>query len=297
MSTPRRPNLRPTPTGESLIDTSVASDNRSENTVIEQERISFTGQPQPPQPQRRSSNSSRSVILSSQENETGFLVVQGVGGPVAHVVGVEDGNSEPDILMDEGHVSSEDNLSHDSYELIEKTAVGNLIENPNAFEKEFYRQAAKLQSSQNGLSSSRTSSHCSLTMSPQVLKRDIPPVPLQQVLEVSNTNSMSRVKSQDSFSQASMHNMSLNNNNSDRETPPILPRKTVVGNAAAQAAQAAAQQQALKPNEVSGCGQHKYANLAGINSVSIKCRDGCRLYFFFIFGLILKVGTFGKEGK
>ena len=258
VSTPRRPNLRPTPTGESLIDTSVASDNRSENTVIEQERISFTGQP--PQPQRRSSNSSRSVILSSQENETGFLVVQGVGGPVAHVVGVEDqdGNAEPDILMDEGHVSSEDNLSHDSYELIEKTAVpvGNLIENPNAFEKEFYRQAAKLQSSQNGLSSSRTSSHCSLTMSPQVLKRDTPaPVPnLQQVLEVSNTNSMSRVKSQDSFSQASMHNMSLNNNNSDRETPPILPRKTVVGNAAATAqAAAAAQQQALKPNEVSSC--------------------------------------------
>ena len=79
VSTPRtRPNLRPTPTRESLIDTSVASDNRSENTVIEQERISFTGQP------RRSSNS-RSIL--SQENETGFLVVQGVSGPVAHVVG------------------------------------------------------------------------------------------------------------------------------------------------------------------------------------------------------------------
>ena len=122
--------------------------------------------------------------------------------------------------MDEGHISSEDNLSHDSYELIEKAG---LIENPNAFEKEFYRQAAKL--SQNGLSSSRTSSHCSLTMSPQVLKRETP-VPLVAKL---NTNSMSRVKSQDSFSQASNHNLSINNNNSDRETPPILPRKTVVG--------------------------------------------------------------------
>ena len=240
VSTPRRPNLRPTPTRESLIDTSVASDNRSENTVIEQERISFTGQPQ--SQQRRSSNSRSILSGGNQDSETGFLVVQGVSGPVAHVVGVED-QGEADMLMDEGHVSSEDNLSHDSYELIEKTTAG-LIENPNAFEKEFYRQAAKLQSSQNGLSSSRTSSRCSLTMSPQVLKRDTP-VPIQSV---SNTNSMSRVKSQDSFSQASHHNLSLNNNNSDRETPPILPRKTVVGNAAAAAQQ---QQQALKPNEVS----------------------------------------------
>lgn len=137
--------------------------------------------------------------------------------------------------MDEGHISSEDNLSHDSYELIEKAA---LIETPNAFEKEFYRQAAKL--SQNGLSSSRTSSHYSLTMSPQVLKRETP-VPLVAKL---NTNSMSRVKSQDSFSQASNHNLSTNNN-SDRETPPILPRKTVVGGAG----QAAAVQSTV-PNEV-----------------------------------------------
>ena len=81
-------------------------------------------------------------------------------------------------------------MSHDSYELIEKVAAasqpGGLIElvNPqgqpplvastNQFEQEFYRQAAVSASSKNqknGLSSSRTSSHCSLTMSPQVMKR------------------------------------------------------------------------------------------------------------------------------
>ena len=145
-----------------------------------------------------------------------------------------------DILMDEGHISSEDNLSHDSYELIEKAG---LIENPNAFEKEFYRQAAKL--SQNGLSSSRTSSRCSINMSPQVIKRE---TPVPSLVAKLNTNSMSRVKSQDSFSQASNHNLSLNNNHSDRETPPILPRKTVVGGAGVNS-QATAVQSTV-PNEV-----------------------------------------------
>ena len=230
--------------------TSVASDNRSESTVIEQ---------------RRASNSRSIISLQSGTfggpEETSFLVVQGVGGPVAHIV---------DVDQDAGHCSSEDNLSHDSYELIEKVGHSSIIDlqqkpqittsgptiagsipivtSANQFEQEFYRQAAQANQKNNGLGSSRASSHCSLTMSPQVMKRpnavtapvtsETPesqnPAPAGSLNTASLNvpNDMSRVKSQDSFSQASNHNLSLtnlNNNSSDIEgTPPVLSRNQTV---------------------------------------------------------------------
>jgi hypothetical protein len=225
--------------GESLLDIgeySAASDNHSENTVIEQQ-----DRPHPAAiiGGRRASNSRSIVSIQSggeDEAGTGFLVVQGVSGPVAHMVGVDDHDEVDDMMMEDdgGVLSSEDNLSHDSYELIEKIPTNMDLSNKGAgaasgapsnhFEQEFYRQAAasKGQQKNGGLaSSSRTSSHCSLSMSPQVLKRGPTPIinkdpSADRLLMTSSnpasaSNSMSRVKSQDSFSQASNHS-NLNNN-------------------------------------------------------------------------------------
>ena len=171
-------------------------------------------------------------------DESGFLVVQGVGGPVAHAMVETDSlgghvGSHPDLIgdhMDGGHASSEDNLSHDSYELIEKnmmglvpisdvekqppvtTASGTVISSANQFEQEFYRQAAqasnKAKNGGNTVSSSRTSSHCSLNMSPQVIPRnEVVQVALHEhLVGKSPNNSINRIKSQDSFSQSSNHN-------------------------------------------------------------------------------------------
>ncbi len=198
-------------------DFSVASDNRSESTVVEQ--------------QRRASNSRSILSIQSGANadgDTGFLVVQGVSGPVAHMVGVDIDNHPVEVLIDEHEgATSEDNLSHDSYELIEK--AGSILElnnqvqqnQPpplvNQFEQEFYRQAAQASNKKNGMSgSSRASSHCSLSMSPQVIaKRQTDIVVVEPSPCASNTNSISRVKSQDSFSQASNHNVSLTNLNNN----------------------------------------------------------------------------------
>ena len=288
-STPRRP--QPPPRGgqhqqppgsvqrqhydrESLVEAefSGASDNRSENTVIEQDRSYAERGGSSTSGGRRASNS-RSILSNASNQDLqhggqpGYLVVQGVGGPVAHVVGVEDDEDDDDVdvddidqeevedelIMDDEHggpLSSEDNLSHDSYELIERVAGGSSsvvdlnkggssvvgvgvpppMTSANQFEKEFYRQAAaSAAAAKNGHNSSRTSSHCSLSMSPSVMKRKengnasvedivmtsganleaVAGQTQQQqpaaVITSTSSNSMSRVKSADSFSQASDH--------------------------------------------------------------------------------------------
>jgi hypothetical protein len=241
--------------GQPMAEFSIASDNLhsevdSRSTVIEQRRPSNA----------RSVNSIQSGSVTV--DDAGFLVVQGVGGPVAHAMVETDSlGHHPDLIgdhIDGGHASSEDNLSHDSYELIETKMLGNIREmtpeqhqaqqerktstgsagvipatgvgggpSANQFEQEFYRQAAQASSkAKNGgttAGSSRTSSRCSLNMSssnmfPQVMPRDeVVKVALEQgISPAGNSNSMSRVKSQDSFSQASNHNR--NNQNQDSLT-------------------------------------------------------------------------------
>ena len=231
-----------------------ASDNRSENTVIEQDQNSFSASSIVGLGGGRRASNTRSIVSNMSncnqqdggsvggEPAGGYLVVQGVGGPVAHVVGLEDDDDDDFILEDEGpasHLSSEDNLSHDSYELIERvggnSSIGELAKPSNnvpitsaanQFEQEFYRQAAA--SKNNGLNSSRTSSHCSLSMSPKIVKnnRNENGGSNAEINNGSHTTSeaniavtastptatstltataISRVKSADSFSQASNH--------------------------------------------------------------------------------------------
>ena len=265
-STPRRPP-QPQPRAqrhydrESLMEAefSGASDNRSENTVIEQQDRSFSASISASMGERvgRRASNSRSIVSNVSNNciqsgdpsdhpdqhsdhsrQPGYLVVQGVGGPIAHSIGMEEEDVDEDLIMEDegpgGPLSSEDNLSHDSYELIERahSSVVDLNKPPpssaNQFEQEFYRQAAA-SASKNGLDSSRTSSHCSLTMSPQVIKGKengndseadhiiavtASNTAANAVVNTAVTSAMSRVKSADSFSQASNHsNVSGNNLN------------------------------------------------------------------------------------
>ena len=239
--------------GQPMAEFSIASDNLhsevdSRSTVIEQRRPSNA----------RSVNSIQSGSVTV--DDAGFLVVQGVGGPVAHAMVETDSlGHHPDLIgdhIDGSHASSEDNLSHDSYELIETKMLGKIREmtpeqhqaqqerktstgstgvipatgvgggpSANQFEQEFYRQAAQASSkAKNGgttAGSSRTSSRCSLNMSssnmsPQVMPRgDVVKVALEHGKSPSgNSNSMSRVKSQDSFSQSSNHNRNNQNQGS-----------------------------------------------------------------------------------
>ena len=234
--------------GQPMAEFSIASDNLhsevdSRSTVIEQRRPSNA----------RSVNSIQSGSVTV--DDAGFLVVQGVGGPVAHAMVETDSlGHHPDLIgdhIDGGHASSEDNLSHDSYELIETKMLGKIREmtpeqhqaqqerktstgsagaisatgvgggpSANQFEQEFYR-VSKAKNGGTTAGSSRTSSRCSLNMSssnmsPQVMPRgDVVKVALEHGNSpAGNSNSMSRVKSQDSFSQASNHNRNNQNQGS-----------------------------------------------------------------------------------
>ena len=243
--------------GQPMAEFSIASDNLhsevdSRSTVIEQRRPSNA----------RSVNSIQSGSVTV--DDAGFLVVQGVGGPVAHAMVETDSlGHHPDLIgdhIDGGHASSEDNLSHDSYELIETKMLGKIREmtpeqhqaqqerktstgsagaisatgvgggpSANQFEQEFYR-VSKAKNGGTTAGSSRTSSRCSLNMSssnmsPQVMPRgDVVKVALEHGNSpAGNSNSMSRVKSQDSFSQASNHN---NRNNQNQGSLTSLVRST-----------------------------------------------------------------------
>lgn len=158
-STVSTPRNRPQSTDRtSLIEALNNSDKSEPPTVIDQVRHN-------------------SIQLDPEA--AGYLVVQGVEGPVVHEV--------PTV--------NEDNLSHDSYELIEKAieieVPSTTNSNVNQFEQEFFRQAA--QASKNG--------SLSLSSSP---KRAPAPSEIQEASPVTSID-MARVKSQDSFSQASNH--------------------------------------------------------------------------------------------
>ena len=78
----------------------MASNNPSENTstVIEQHDrynpVTASGG-------RRASNCRSIVSMQSAniEGEPGYLVVHGVGGPVAHVIGVDNHQNDPSLIV------------------------------------------------------------------------------------------------------------------------------------------------------------------------------------------------------
>lgn len=144
-----------------------------------------------------SSNQSRASLNSNASFQhgghvTGYqIVVQGVSGPVAHDVH-SDHDVEVDDDDDDCQVSSEDNLSHDSYELIEREGL----------EGEGGSQRGSKENVM--MSQSKNASpppHTSLTSAE---------ASSGQNLNVGQAVAFPRMKSNDSFSQESDHNASIN---------------------------------------------------------------------------------------
>ena len=161
--------------------------NASEITVIENRPNSWTS------PRRgSSSNQSRTSINSNtsfkRAGPTGYqIVVQGISGPVAH--DVHSDHEVEDEDEEDCQVSSEDNLSHDSYELIEKEGGGG----SHSGSKE------NVMNTMAQMASPPTASLASLEVpGGQSSLNQCPPV------------AFPRMKSNDSFSQESDHNASMN---------------------------------------------------------------------------------------
>jgi hypothetical protein len=159
--------------------------NASEITVIENRPNNWSS------PRRgSSSNQSRTSINSNTSFKrtvpTGYqIVVQGVSGPVAH--DVHSDHEEED--EEDCQVSSEDNLSHDSYELIEKEGGSH-----GGSKENIMNSMAKMSSPPNVSSTSL----------------ELPLGPGGQPLNPCPPVAFPRNKSNDSFSQESDHNASIN---------------------------------------------------------------------------------------
>lgn len=146
------------------------TDNRSENTVVEKEERNEMAR----RLSNRSNNSRSQVSIHSGHS--------GGSGYMNHPI------HDFDLAKEDSHMSSEDNLSHESYELIEKPETDNSIQDEviqsaphisaetNQFEREFYRQATApivpVHSSDQASRSSKMSlnSSCSIVTPP-------PPMP------------------------------------------------------------------------------------------------------------------------
>ena len=141
-----------------------------------------------------SSNQSRTSLNSNASYQhsghaTGYqIVVQGVSGPVAHDVHSDHEGEVDDDDEEDCQVSSEDNLSHDSYELIEREGASTADSNRGSKEN---------------------------VMTSKVASPPIPPIPVDVSVVNQNLNvvppvAFPRMKSNDSFSQESDHNVSIN---------------------------------------------------------------------------------------
>jgi hypothetical protein len=164
--------------------------NASEITVIEN-RANNWATAVPGVPRRgSSSNQSRTSVNSNSsfQHAGGYqIVVQGVSGPVAHDVH-SDHEGEVDDDDDDCQVSSEDNLSHDSYELIEREGVNS---QDGSRENLMLGSGAKMASPPNA----------SLTLTDMSSDKN---------LNVGAPVAFPRMKSNDSFSQESDHNAAVN---------------------------------------------------------------------------------------
>jgi hypothetical protein len=171
--------------------------NASEITVIENRANNWVGGGVP----RRgsSSNQSRTSVNSNNSFKHGGhvsggyqIVVQGVSGPVAHDVHSDHEGEVDDEDEEDCQVSSEDNLSHDSYELIEREGEGN----SQRGSKENVMMATPSKTSSPPTNASMASTELSSGAGGQQTLN--PPI------------AFPRMKSNDSFSQESDHNASVN---------------------------------------------------------------------------------------
>ena len=236
------------------------SSKTESNTVVE----NFDDQP------RSRSNSWKSLNHNNVKTRSQTSLISSKTGG-SYILVNKDSDDEDDE-HNEGLASSEDNLSHDSYDLLEREIRDDIIKNDNEdfedlskqqeimrlvddnqagsrkgsnqFEKEFYRQAAnkaenrspkQVQKHSGGdqatnSSSSKMSSRCSLNSSSML--SPIPPETQQKHITIvqpsedsakidtrsteeekkeldAKSQHLKRVSSQDSFSQASNHNVPI----------------------------------------------------------------------------------------
>jgi len=154
--------------------------NTSEITVIENRQ---SGGQNPP-----SSSLSHSRTSINSGNSGYQIVVQGLSGPIAHDV---HSDHEFEAEDDECQLSSEDNLSHDSYELIEWEG-----EQENEHDLETTLNKENIKSHPGQLLSG---------LHPHEKPHQPPPI--------TGATTFPRMKSNDSFSQESDHNVSIMNLN------------------------------------------------------------------------------------